>query len=73
MLDVTSVIVGIRCTNTHGLDLVDTAHLVDDNLKGIDCCIHISLASLITLGLDGCCGLDVATTVNDTKHGVSSS
>ena len=73
VLDVASVVICVGCADTHGLDFFNATHLVDDNLQSLDGCIDVFLTCLITLGLDGSCGLDVATAVNDTENGVSSS
>ena len=73
MLDVAGIVVGIWRANTHGLDFVDTSHLVDDNLQGFNGSVDVCLTCFITLGFDGGCSLDVATAVNDAENGVCSS
>ena len=72
-LDRTGVVVGIRGTDTHGLDLLDAAYLVDDHLQSLHTGIHIILYFVIAARLDGCCCLDLTTGIHDAENGVRSS
>ena len=68
-LNSTIIIVAVRSTDTHSLNLIDTTNLVDDNLQSLNRSVYIRLRVVaITLCLDRCSGLDVATAINDAKY-----
>ena len=71
-LDGAAIVVTVGSSDTHGLDLVDAAALLNNRLQGSYTSVYILLGRGIALRLDGCCGLDFATAVNDTEDGVSS-
>lgn len=62
--------VAVGCADTHRLDLLDAAHLVDDDVERIDRCVHIILFVVVGLCLDGCRSLDFTTRVDDAEHRV---
>ena len=64
------VVVTVRCTDTHCLDLINSANLVDDHMKGFYGSLHVVFYLIIALGLNSCSCLDVATAVHNTKHRV---
>ena len=72
-LDGAFIVVGIGSADAHGLDFLQSAHLLDDGLQCHDAGVDIVLGLLVATGLDGCRGLDVAACVNDSKHGVRAS
>ena len=72
-LDGTVIIVAVGGADAHRLDLVDTAHLLDDGLQGLDTSVDVGLGRLEATGLDGGGCLDVAACVDNTKHGVRTS
>ena len=60
-LNSTIIEVSIRGTDTHGLDLLDTAHLVDNHLKSLHTSINIVLYLVVPLCLDSGGSLDLTT------------
>ena len=67
-LDCAVIIVAVRSTNTHGLDFLDTANLLDDRLQSLDRCGYVIIYITVTTSFDGCGGLDIATGINNTKY-----
>ena len=72
-LDSAVIIIAIRSTNTHGLDFLDTADLLDDGLQSLNRCGHVIIYIVVATSLDGSSGLDIATGINNTKYRVGTS
>ena len=67
-LDGAVIVIAIGGANAHGLDLIDAANLVDDDLQGLDTCVDIVLDLFIAAGLDSGCSLDVTTGIDNAEH-----
>ena len=67
-LDSTIVIVAVWSTDTHGLYLLDSAHLVYNNLKYFYTGINISLGSSVTTGFDSGSSLNLSTSINNAEY-----
>ncbi len=68
-LDSAVIVVAVRRTDTHSLNLIYATNLVDDNLQSLNRSVDISLNIVaIALSLDSSSGLDVATAVNNTEN-----
>ena len=67
-LDGTTIIVAIGGSDTHCLDGIDTTHLLDDDLQSFYTSVYIIFNLIITTRLNGGCGLDVATGINDSEY-----
>ena len=72
-LNGTTIIVGIGCSDAHGFYLLNTANLFDDGLEGFDSSADIVISGIVSTCLDSCCGLDVATCIDNTEYGISAS
>ena len=68
----TIIEIAVRSTNTHSLNLAQATYLINDWLQGINSSINIIIYRVITLSLYSCRCLNIATTINNTKYGVSS-
>ena len=67
------IVITVGSTDAHRLDFLKAAHLLDDDLQGLNTCVHIIVGIGKAAGLDGRRSFDVASGVNDSKHGVRSS
>ena len=67
-LDGASIVVAIRRADTHRLDFIYAANLVDNHLKGLYASVHIVLNLIIYLSLHGRGDLDVSARVDNAKH-----
>ncbi len=67
-LDSTIIIVTIRSTYTHSLDLADTTHLIYNDLESLNSSLDIVVDIIISLRLDSCGHLDITTAVDNSKY-----
>ena len=67
------IVVAIRCTDTHRLDGLNAAHLLDDYLQSLNASIDIVLNLVVALRLYSRRSLDFATCIHDSKHRVGAS
>ena len=72
-LDGAVVEVTVGGADTHRLDLLNAAHLVDNHLQSLDTGIHIVFHLIVATCLDGSSCLDFTTGIYNAEDGVCSS
>ena len=72
-LNRTLIIVAVRRTDTHCLDFLNAAYLVDNDLQCFNTGIHIVFCLFVITCFDSRSSLDLTTGINDSKYGVGAS
>jgi len=67
-LDGTCIVVTVRSTDTHALDLLDAADGIKHRLQSLYRSFYIFIHCLVATSLDSCCSLNVTASIYDAEH-----
>ena len=68
----TFIVVAVRCSNAHCLDIFHAANLLNDNVQCVERSLNIVFNVGIGLRLNGRCSLNLASAIHDSEYRVRS-